>query len=128
MLSMRRPAEVDCWAPLRRRTSRPQLRTSSCSSQSREFTVLAAAARAAPSPWRDESRFVGEGHRKVWAQLRRQGIGTSRKRVLRLIREAGLLAPTPQVRKRAERLHEGTITVTVPDTLWATDATEAWTR
>jgi putative transposase len=75
-----------------------------------------------------ESPFVGEGHRKVWAQLRRQGIGTSRKRVLRLTREAGLLAPTPQVRKRAERLHEGTITVEVPDTLWATDATEAWTR
>lgn len=40
------------------------------------------------------------------------------------MREAGLLAPTPQVRKRAARLHDGTITVTVPDTLWATDATE----
>jgi len=76
----------------------------------------------------DESPFVGEGHRKVWARLRRQGIRTSRKRVLRLTREVGLLAPTPQVRKRAERLHEGTITVDVPDTLWATDATEAWTR
>jgi transposase InsO family protein len=76
----------------------------------------------------EQSPFVGEGHRKVWARLRRQGIRTSRKRVLRLTREAGLLAPTPQVRKRAERLHEGTITVDVPDTLWATDATEAWTR
>jgi transposase InsO family protein len=77
----------------------------------------------------DESPFVGEGHRKVWARLRRQrGIRTSRKRVLRLTREAGLLAPTPQVRKRSTRLHEGTITVTVPDTLWATDATEGWTR
>lgn len=77
----------------------------------------------------DASPFVGEGHRKVWARLRRQrGIRTSRKRVLRLTREAGLLAPTPQVRKRAARLHEGTITVDVPDTLWATDATEACTR
>lgn len=35
---------------------------------------------------------------------------------------------TPQVRKRSQRLHKGTITVEVPDTLWATDATEAWTR
>ena len=77
----------------------------------------------------DESPFVGEGHRKVWARLRRKrGIRTSRKRVLRLTREAGLLAPTPQVRRRSQRLHEGTITVEVPDTLWATDATEAWTR
>jgi transposase InsO family protein len=46
--------------------------------------------------------------------------------VLRLTREAGLLAPTAQVRKRAARLHDGTITVTIPDTLWATDATEGW--
>jgi putative transposase len=77
----------------------------------------------------EQSPFLGEGHRKIWARLRRQrGIRTSRKRVLRLTREAGLLAPTPQVRKRAARLHEGTITVDVPDTLWATDATEAWTR
>ena len=77
----------------------------------------------------DESPFVGEGHRKDSARLRRKrGLRTSRKRVLRLTREAGLLAPTPQVRRRSQRLHEGTITVTVPDTLWATDATEAWTR
>ncbi len=74
-----------------------------------------------------DSPFVGEGHRKVWARLRRdRGVYTSRKRVLRLTREAGLLAPTAQVRKRAARLHDGTITVTVTDTLWATDATEGW--
>ena len=70
------------------------------------------------------SPFVGEGHRKVWARLRRRGVHTSRKRVLRLTRGAGLLAPTAKVRKRAARLHDGTITVTVPDRLWATDATE----
>ena len=74
------------------------------------------------------SPFVGEGHRKVWARLRRRGVRTSRKRVLRLTREAGLLAPTPKVRKRAQRLHDGTITVAVPDTLWATDATEGWSE
>ncbi len=74
------------------------------------------------------SPFTGEGHRKVWARLRRErGVFTSRKRVLRLTRDAGLLAPTPQVRKRSRRLHDGTITVAVPDTLWATDATEGWT-
>ncbi|HZC14118.1 MAG TPA: DDE-type integrase/transposase/recombinase [Thermoleophilaceae bacterium] len=73
------------------------------------------------------SPFVGEGHRKVWARLRRRGISTSRKRVLRLTREAGLLAPTARVRRRSRRLHEGTITVERPDTLWATDATEGQT-
>ncbi|MCA1672776.1 MAG: DDE-type integrase/transposase/recombinase [Actinobacteria bacterium] len=74
------------------------------------------------------SPFVGEGHRKVWARLRRRGVRTSRKRVLRLTRGAGLLAPTAKVRKRAARLHDGTITVTEPDTLWATDATEGWSE
>ena len=47
--------------------------------------------------------------------------------MLRLTREAGLLAPTAEVRRRAKRLHQGTITVTAPDTLWATDATEGQT-
>ena len=71
-----------------------------------------------------DSPFVGEGHRKVWARLRRRGVRTSHKRVLRLTREAGLLAPTARVRRRSRRLHEGTITVGRPDTLWATDASE----
>jgi len=83
---------------------------------------------AAIRPEIAESPFVGEGHKKLRARLALRGIHTSGKRVLRLTREAGLLAPTPQVRKRTRRLHDGTITVTVPDTLWATDATEAHSR
>jgi putative transposase len=75
------------------------------------------------------SPFIGEGHRKLWARLRRErGVCTSRKRVLRLTREAGLLAPTARVRRRAARLHDGKLTVAVPDTLWATDATEGWSE
>ncbi len=77
----------------------------------------------------EASPFVGEGHRKVWARLRRQR-GHPHEPQARAAADpgGGLLAPTPQVRKRSQRLHEGTITVEVPDTLWATDATEAWTR
>ena len=55
------------------------------------------------------SPFVGEGHRKVWARLRRRGVRTSRKRVLRLTRGAGLLAPTAkgaQARSAAARRHD----------------------
>ncbi len=37
--------------------------------------------------------FVGEGHRKVWARLRYRGVRTSKARVLRLMRDAQLLAP-----------------------------------
>ncbi len=39
------------------------------------------------------SPFYGEGHRKVWARLRHAGVRTSKARVLRLMREARLLAP-----------------------------------
>ena len=39
-----------------------------------------------------DSRFHGEGYRKVWARLRYKGIGTSQARVLRLMRENGLCA------------------------------------
>jgi len=74
------------------------------------------------------SPFIGEGHKKLTARLRRRGICTSRKRVLRLMREHGLLAPTPKVRRRSRRLHDSRITTDTPDELWATDPTEAWTR
>jgi len=37
------------------------------------------------------SPFTGEGHRMVWARLRISGVRTSRRRVLRLMREHGLL-------------------------------------
>src|SRR5215207_8457636 len=38
------------------------------------------------------SPFHGEGHRKVWARLRVAGLRTSKRRVLRLMREHDLLA------------------------------------
>jgi len=74
-----------------------------------------------------ESPFVGEGHKKLCARLALRGIHTSRKRVLRLMREAGLLAPTPKVRRRARRVHDRRISTDIPDEMWATDPTEAWT-
>ena len=36
------------------------------------------------------SPFHGEGHRKVWARLRVAGVRTSKRRVLRLMRDVGL--------------------------------------
>jgi putative transposase len=111
-----------CEARRRRGTSEPLRRRPGPVGAMRDSELLAAIRGVLA-----DSPFVGEGHRKVWARLRRErGVFTSRKRVLRLTREAGLLAPTAQVRKRAARLHDGTITVSVPDTLWATDATEGW--
>ena len=58
------------------------------------------------------SPFHGEGHRKVWARLRHAGVRTSKRRVLRLMRENGLLAPSRAGSPRGPRAHDGTI---IPD-------------
>jgi putative transposase len=51
------------------------------------------------------SPFHGEGHREVWARLRHGGPRTSRRRVLRLMREHGLLAPSRAARPPHPRRH-----------------------
>ncbi len=53
--------------------------------------------------------FHGEGHRKVWARLRHAGLRTSRRRVLRPMREHDLPAPTRAGPARGPRSHDGTI-------------------
>jgi transposase InsO family protein len=69
------------------------------------------------------SPFHGEGHRKVWARLRHGGVRTSRRRVLRLMREHGLLAPSRAGAPRGPRAHDGTIIPGAVDVMWGTDLT-----
>ena len=52
------------------------------------------------------SPFHGEGHRKVWARLRIAGVHTSKRRVLRLMREHGLLAPSRVAGSTQPRRHQ----------------------
>jgi transposase InsO family protein len=75
----------------------------------------------------EASPFLGEGHRKVWARLRAQGIRTSKPRVLRLMRQANLLAPRRVPRVVGPRVHDGTITTERPNQMWGTDATSTLT-
>jgi putative transposase len=74
------------------------------------------------------SVFLGEGHRKVWARLRWQDVRTSKTRVLRLMREANLLAPTRGGHAHGPNAHDGTITTEEPDQMWGMDATSCLTR
>jgi putative transposase len=75
------------------------------------------------------SPFAGEGYRKIRARLRREhGVQVSGKRVLRLLRAHGLLAPQRVRGRRKPRLHDGTIIPAAPNLRWGTDATMAWTR
>ncbi len=92
------------------------------------------------TPWSDEevleairevlkaSRFLGEGHRKVRARLRRRGLRVGKNRVLRLMRENGLLVPMRRKHVRGDRTHSGTICTQRPDELWGTDATRFYTE
>ena len=73
------------------------------------------------------SPFHGEGHRKVWARLRHGGVRTSKRRVLRLMGENDLLAPSRVGSPRGPRSHDGTIIPETVDTLWGTDLTTTWT-
>jgi putative transposase len=75
-----------------------------------------------------ESPFHGEGHRKIWARLRSlKGVRTSMRRVLRVLRDAELLAPARQHAPLVERPHDGTIVTEQPNVMWGTDATAAVT-
>ena len=73
-----------------------------------------------------ESRFTGEGYRKIWARLRFAGIRSSPGRVRRLMRENGLLAPH-RVRKRPDKAHDGSITTEAVDVMWGTDMSQTVT-
>ena len=73
------------------------------------------------------SPFHGEGHRKAWARLRLGGVRTSKRRVLRLMREHGLLAPSRTGSPRGPRTHGGTIIPETVDSMWGADLTTTWT-
>src|SRR3954462_5283817 len=55
------------------------------------------------------------------------GIRTSKRRVLRLMREHGLLVPSRTGAPRGPRTHDGTIIPDRVDERWGTDLTATWT-
>ena len=73
------------------------------------------------------SPFHGEGYRKLWARLRFKGIRTSRRRVLRLMREHHLLAHQRPGRAHGPKAHDGTIVTETVDSMWGTDLTSVIT-
>ena len=73
------------------------------------------------------SPFHGEGHRKLWARLRFAGVRTSRRRVLRLMREHGLLAHQRVGAPHGPKAHDGRITTDRVDLMWGTDLTSVVT-
>ena len=72
------------------------------------------------------SRLHGEGYRKLWARLRFAGVRTSPRRVRRVMRENGLLAPH-RVGRTEARPHDGTIITDKINEMWGTDMTQTIT-
>ena len=75
-----------------------------------------------------DSPFHGESHRKMRIRLRTIAPRVSRNRVLRLMREAGLLAPQRTGPPHGDPAHAGTITTTRPNVMWGTDSTRFYTE
>lgn len=74
----------------------------------------------------EASPFSGEGYRKVWARLRFRGVRTAARRVRRIMKAHGLLAPhRPAL--RAAHPHDGTIVTGQVDQIWGTDMTQTIT-
>jgi transposase InsO family protein len=72
--------------------------------------------------------FHGEGYRKVRARLAHRGLPLGGKRVLRLMRAHGLLAPRRLGPPNGNPAHDGTIITDRPDVMWGTDATRFYTE
>ena len=69
----------------------------------------------------------GEGRRKVRAKLRLAAVRTSKRQVLRLMRENALLAPGRAGLQRSSRSHDGTIIPDTADRMWGTSLTTTMT-
>jgi putative transposase len=74
----------------------------------------------------EASPFTGEGYRKIWARLRFRGLRTAARRVRRIMKEHGLLAPHRPA-PRVAPPHDGTIVTERVDQIWGTDMTETFT-
>ena len=88
---------------------------------------IAALIRAQHAELEQKYGIRGEGYRKAWARLRHAGVRLGKSRVLRIMREYGLLAPARAGRYHGPKLHDGTIHTERPDQMWGTDATRVWT-
>jgi len=72
------------------------------------------------------SRLHGEGYRKLWARLRFAGVRASPRRVRRVMRTNGLLAPH-RVGRTEAKPHDGTIITDKINEMWGTDMTQTVT-
>jgi putative transposase len=72
------------------------------------------------------SPFKGEGHRKVHARLKREGVVTGRNRILSVMKKNNLLSPH-RVHYTPSNPHDGRIITDAPNVMWGSDGTKVLT-
>ena len=78
----------------------------------------------------EETRFYGEGYKKIWARLKygRWKLAVGKNMVLRLMRINNLLSPLRRPEVHAAKAHDGTIVTAGPNIMWGADAVQFRTR
>lgn len=78
----------------------------------------------------EETRFYGEGYKKIRARLRygRWKLAVGKNRVLRLMRLNNLLSPFRRPEDQTQKAHDGTIVTAGPNIMWGADAVQFRTR
>lgn len=74
----------------------------------------------------ESSPFIGEGYKKISARLNRRKVRAGKNRVLRLMRENGLLSPHRGVKGKKNE-HKGKIITDKPNVMWCSDGTKLFT-
>jgi transposase InsO family protein len=73
------------------------------------------------------SEKLAHGYRRVaWWLRRKEGLIVNRKRVLRVMRERGLLVRSRRLRARRKK-EWGRVEVAEPNQIWQSDMTNIWT-
>ncbi len=75
------------------------------------------------------SKFKGEGYRKIWKRMQRKGIKVDKMRVNRIMKANNLLSPYRiNIAKKSKSKHDGKIITNKPNLMWGTDGKKFFTN
>ncbi len=80
-----------------------------------------------PPQWPGPKPLIPDQEIAERIRAQHAGMRIGKARVLRIMREHGLLAPARAGRYHGPKVHDGTIHTELPDQMWGTDATRVWT-
>lgn len=77
----------------------------------------------------ENSKFKGEGYRKIWKRMQRQGIKVDKMRVNKIMRDNHLLSSYRiNIERKSKSKHDGKIITDQPNIMWGTDGKKFFTK